>query len=240
MSRNKLVSDLFEQEFNKEENYKAIMKRIEESEKKKTKKPIWKPTLAVLGIVVIVASAFLLFPQGNKQLEGNPQVPETPDQQINDLYINEVDHIQFNLIDNPWRNIIKKNPDITDSVFSMVDKIYDQNFNGQKDTILGGYEDGKLVEYVVIYTDEGEKKLTFDVTLKDFEPAYLKSTYKKDIITHELANAKECYIDNQALKILHFDNKYYIDFIKNDLAFEIELKNFSNDDLEKIINIVIR
>ena len=33
MSRNKLVSDLFEQEFNKEENYKAIMRRIDKSQR---------------------------------------------------------------------------------------------------------------------------------------------------------------------------------------------------------------
>ncbi len=238
MTNQEKIKKIINNEFDSQNNYNKIIKKIE-GDKMKNSKKLWRCSLIPICFVVVLSGLiFMNFKKNNKNLS-SPDIPSLDVENNLKLNINNIDRISALLFDAdikemstnginiPWPNILKDGIMIPKDL----DKYKGYAIYTRKDK-TGEYD--ILNCYVYDYFKEN------DNNYRNIRIAF--SDTNKPIRDYRFSdeNSQETVINNTQLTIFKYKTIYFTEFNYKGYNFDIETNNISEQELLDLILSIIK
>lgn len=223
----------FHQKFNQDENYQAIIKRIN-----KKQALFSKPTKIALATAFVLLIAVIPLYNGN-----TPVNQASPQSRImNSIHINEIaESIKPYTISDWDYNLLegtKLENENLESKYYFLSQLKIPLKNTNKFSISYYNNDNDLVEYSLLLTDDGNRAIRLVFNTKDDHTIMPRNCIN---ISYEYEKAQTSMIANLPVKILYnpLANRYDVNFRYKDITFDLETTNLSEIELIELITSII-
>ncbi len=250
MPKNERISELFDQEFNKEKNYQAIMQKFDEykkthdleEERRKYKRNLYfKVTASSLAVILIVVVSIVLInqnPSGPIEFEGDGNTTQT---EVEDkIVVNDFSDTKANKIDIVWSDNAREHPNIDNTVFTKYNAFHFEDLSFVDSEVYGSYQADQIIEFVLTYNQiENERKhIIIDICLNEFNPNYIRFKYDNELV-NELDISESSFINKQKVKILKLNEYFFVTFEKNNLKFDVAVDTSSIDVVKEVVQRIL-
>jgi len=222
--KNDMKNNLKER-FDKNNNYKQILSKIERKDDMK-KTNYFKYSLVPIGLLLIISIISLFSNRPNTLLDSNGQ---------NNIVINNTD------------NIIRGSLRVDAEIRKINDIDIFQKYGVNKELIIpndltldsyclyGKFSSDqydKLIDCRVVYVREGETIPTITIAMAKNNPPFRDYLFLED-------NLKESTINNVPLIIIQYEDIYFTVFKIDDIYFDIETRGISEKELITLLESII-
>lgn len=236
MSNKKLFHEIYSQKINKDKNYQEILKRIENTQ---TKKSILKKSLVPIASALVVSFLIILNLNNGEKISNlnNP---------LTNIY-NESN------ISTSQQNETNDNSELQDLDIKIIDVDYEKLINNENYLFLKNIEipnDLNTQTYQASYTKEYNNPDY--TTLYNYSFRYENKNENRNIIlsfsdTHQplrdylFSNKKQNKkINNTEIVLYQNENSYIIFFNYNNINFDIETNNITKEELNDLLTSIIK
>jgi len=228
MDRKKLIKEIFDERFDKEQMYNSIIMKMEKDKKAKLRNNLIK--FATLPICAILIISFILVRQDTRKITNENDKPPIVENQEVSIIINKIEMLGMAMLDARVENITNETFEVVEGI--VVPKDLDK-FDAYKLLIKGdnSKEYNKLANYVYSYYNSETNRsinIAFSDTMKPL----------RDYRLEDIGNIST--INGITLKIYQYEDLYMTEFSYKGYNFDIETSNITQEELIELLKSLIK
>ena len=228
MDRKKLIKEIFDERFDKEQMYNSIIMKMEKDKKAKLRNNLIK--FATLPICAMLIISFILVRQDTRKITNeNDKLPIVENQEVS-IIINKIEMLGMAMLDARVENITNETFEVVEGI--VVPKDLDK-FDAYKLLIKGdnSKEYNKLANYVYSYINT-ETNRSINISFSDTNKPL------RDYMLEDIGTVSR--IKDITLEIYQYEELYMTEFSYKGYNFDIETSNITQEELIELLKSLIK
>ncbi len=228
MDRKKLIKEIFDERFDKEQMYNSIIIKMQKDKKAKLRKNLIK--FATLPICAMLIISFILVRQDTRKIIIENDKPPIVENQEVSIIINKIEMLGMAMLDARAENITNETFKVLEGI--VVPKDLDK-FDAYKLLIKGdnSKEYNKLANYVYSYINT-ETNRSINIAFSDTNKPL------RDYMLEDIGAVSR--IKDITLEIYQYDELYMTEFNYKGYNFDIETSNITQEELIELLKSLIK